>query len=362
MQKNINKPVLVPTAYSSRTALFTAALVVLFGALLWDYCAWSDLRKADERLREPVQKSVETPLYTVRLPLGWEAYARDGSSLAVFRRKGEDIPVIFCHAEKKESFTFHALDMNPLVVFHKVEESILAARIAGMPEVLPVKVVGTELLTVRPGVSAVRMLFDVAELDGEAMLFYAGDVRYVIWALWDDADEESGEAVHRFFRRIFDGFSIPEPLELIDRPVVHSGRFTAEQNSETLKQVAREIALWRMFAARAETEPETALLSAILHYREALRLLSSIRQENVELGSEDFKLFKRLREQRRREVGEWFVVLDKAVAMKDWAKARSQAQWIVSHATLNGERPDVRRAADILATKIPAEDAGAEKK
>ena len=74
------------------------------------------------------------------------------------------------------------------------------------------------------------------------------------------------------------------------------------------------------------------------------------------------KLFKRLREQRRREVGEWFVVLDKAVAMKDWAKARSQAQWIVSHATLNGERPDVRRAADILATKIPAEDAGAEKK
>ena len=362
MQKNSNKPVLVPTAYSSRTILFTIALVVLFGALLWDYCAWSNFSKAGAKLGEPVEKVVEMPLYTVRLPLGWEAYATDGNALAAFRRKGEDIPVVFCHAEKKEGFTFHALDTNPLIVFHKVEESILAARIAGMSETLPVKVVGTELLTVRPGVLAVRMLFDIAERGGEAMLFYAGDVRYVLWAIWDDSDLETAETIHRFFRRIFDSFSIPEPLELIDRPVVDSGKFTADQNAETLKQVSRETALWRMFAARAETEPETALLPAILHYREALRLLSSIRQENVALGSEDFKLFQRLREQRRREVAEWFVVLDKAVAMKDWPKARSQAQWIVSHATLNGERPDVRRAADILATKIPAEDAGAEKK
>ena len=82
----------------------------------------------------------------------------------------------------------------------------------------------------------------------------------------------------------------------------------------------------------------------------------AIRQENVALGSEDFKLFQRLRERRRRDVDEWFVVLDKAVAMGDWGKARSQARWIMSHATLNGERPDVRRAADILATKIPAEE------
>jgi len=42
--------------------------------------------------------------------------------------------------------------------------------------------------------------------------------------------------------------------------------------------------------------------------------------------------------------------------MGDWEKARSQAKWIISHATLNGEHPDVRRAADILAAKIPAEE------
>ena len=221
---------------------------------------------------------------------------------------------------------------------------------------MQMKVVGTELLTVRPGISAVRMLFDIGERNGEAMVFYAGDVRYVLWGLWLDEDLESAQDVHLFFRRIFDSFEMPELCELIDRPVVDSGTFTAEQNAETLRHVGREIALWRMFAERAEAEPETALLPALVHYREALRLLSSIRQENVALGSEDFKLFQRLRERRRRDVDEWFVVLDKAVAMGDWEKARSQAKWIISHATLNGERPDVRRAADILAEKIPAEE------
>ena len=356
MQKNSSKPVLVPTAYSVRTALWTLALVVLFAALLWDYCAWSALSKSGAKLKEPVQATVEMPLYTVRLPLGWEAYAKDGDALAVFRRKGEDVPVVFCYAERGEEFAFHALDVNPVIVFHIVEEDIRGAHIDGVPDPMQMKVVGTELLTVRPGISAVRMLFDIGDRDGEAMVFYAGDVRYVLWALWPDVDLESAGDVHRFFRRIFDCFDLPELRELIDRPVVDSGTFTARQNAETLRHVGRERALWRMFADRAEAEPESALLPALAHYREALRLLSSIRQENVALGSEDFKLFRRLQEKRRRDVDEWFVVLDKAVAMGDWEKARSQAKWIMSHATLNGERPDVRRAADILATKIPAEE------
>ena len=358
MQKNSNKPVLVPTAYSVRTALWTLALVVLFAALLWDYCAWSALSKSSAKLKEPVQATVEMPLYTVRLPLGWEAYAKDGDALAVFRRKGEDVPVVFCYAERGEGFAFHALDVNPVIVFHIVEEDIRGERISGVPDPMQMKVVGTELLTVRPGISAVRMLFDIGERDGEAMVFYAGDVRYVLWALWSDVDIASAEDVHRFFRRIFDCFELPELCELIDRPVVDSGTFTAEQNAETLRHVGRESALWRMFAERAEAEPETALLPALVHYREALRLLSSIRQENVALGSEDFKLFQRLRERRRKDVDEWFVVLDKAVAMGDWDKARQQAKWIMSHATLTGERVDVRRAADILATQIPPEEGG----
>ncbi len=362
MQKNNHKPVLVPSVYSARVVLWSAALVALFGALLWAYCAWSALVQARAKLGEPVQEIVQMPFYTVRLPLGWEVYGKDGNALAVFRAKGKDIPVIFCFAEQNAGFRYHALDVNPAIVFHLVEEDILAARLKGMPEALPMKVIGLERLTVRPGVNAVRMLFDIGNRDGEAVVFYAGDVRYVLWALWNDDDASAAADIHRFFRRLFEDFDIPEVRESIDRPVVDSGQFTAEANAAKLLQVERELALWRLFAARAEAEPETALVPALQHYREALRLLSSIRQESVALASDGFKLYQHLLEERRKDVTEWFVVLDKAVAMGDWDGARRQAKWIMSHATLTGERPDVRRAADVLATKIPPEEGESKKK
>ena len=83
--------------------------------------------------------------------------------------------------------------------------------------------------------------------------------------------------------------------------------------------------------------------------------MSSIRQERLALASEDFALFERFLKERRRRVNEWFVVLDKAMAMGDWEKARSQVDWIVQHATLTGERVDVRRAMETKA-KIPPEE------
>ena len=356
MQKNSFKPVVVPSVYSMRVVLWSLALVALFGVLLWVYCAWGALANARETLGEPVQKTVEMPLYSVKLPLGWEAYSRDENALAVFRRKGQDIPIIFMLSEKDPGFPYHALDMNPSILFHLIEESILSEHLSTLPDELPTKVYGTERLTVRPGVSAARMLFDIGIYDGEAMIFYVGDIRYVLWALWKDDDKPVAAEIHRFFRHLFEDFDIPEQRESIDRPVVHSGQFTAEQNTATHLQVERELALWRLFAARADTEPNAALLPALQHYREALRLLSSIRQERLALSSDDFKLYQRLREKRSRDVEEWFVVLDKSVAMGDWGRARKQAKWIMSHATLTGERMDVRRAADILATKIPAED------
>ena len=330
MQKNSQKPVLVPTVYSARVVLWSVALVALFGALLWIYYAWSGLAKAREKLGEPMQAVVETPLFTVRLPLGWEAYSKDGNVLAVFRKKGQDIPILFLLAETDPGFPYHALDVNPAIVLHLVEEDILAEHLDGIPEELPIKVIGSEQLTVRPGVTAVRMLFDIAGHDGEAMVFYAGDIRYVLWGLWKDEDAESAADIHRFFRRMFEDFDLPERREYIDRPVVDSGKLTSKMNADVLRQVQREMALWRLFEI----------------------------QERVALSSDDFKLYQRLLDERREDVDEWFVVLDKAVAMRDWDKARRQARWIMSHATLTGERADVRRAADILATKIPPEDDG----
>ncbi|MBR4617014.1 MAG: hypothetical protein IKO55_15510 [Kiritimatiellae bacterium] len=355
MSKNINKPVFVPTAYSQRTVLWSLALVALAGVLLWTYNSWSALAQVEARLAEPVSETVQMPLYSVKLPLGWEAYAKDGNTLAVFRKKGADVPLVFCHAESDESFWFHALDVNPAIVFQIVEDDIESANIQGVPRPIPMMIYGTEQLAVRPGVKAVRMLFDLYERAGEAVVFYSGNVRYVLWGLWNDDDELAAGEIHTFFRRLFDSFDIPEQREYIDRPVVDSSLFTVAHNAEILRQVARELAQWRLFSARAEKEPESALLPALVHYRESLRLLSTIRQENVALATDDFKLFKRLLSKRRQDVSEWFVVLDKAVAMGDWDKAREQAQWIISHATLKGERQDVRRAADILATKIPPE-------
>ena len=362
MQKNRYKPVLVPTVYSARVVLWSLMLVALFGALLGGYCAWGALAKARQKLGEPVEAVVDMPFYSVRLPLGWAAYSKEGNALAVFRRKGRPDPIVFLLAERDSSFAYHALDVNPAIAFHLVEEDIHAEHLSCLPDDLPMQVIGSELLTVRSGITAVRMLFDIENHDGEAVVFYSGDVRYVLWGLWHDDDREAAEEIHRFFRHLFEVFDIPEMRESIDRPVVNSGLFTAELNNATHLQVDREMALWRLFAARAEAEPEAALLPALQHYREALRLLSSIRQERVALASEDFKLYQHLLEERRKDVDEWFVVLDKAVAMGDWNRARRQAKWIMSHATLTGERVDVRRAADILATKIPPEDGAKTKK
>ena len=154
--------------------------------------------------------------------------------------------------------------------------------------------------------------------------------------------------------RLFDVMEIPDSRESIDRPIVNSGRLTAEQNERVHMQVEREMALWRLFADRVETGTNAALLPALKHYREALRLLSSIRQERLALGTDDYKRYLTFLERRRRDVEEWFVVLDKAMAMRDWDAARSQAKWIIDHATLTGERIDARRASDALA-KIPEE-------
>lgn len=358
MQNSTFKPVLVPTIYSARVLLWSLALVALFGALIGGYCAFDALAISRKKLREPVLTEVDMPLYSVRLPLSWEAYSRKDDALAVFRHKGKDIPLIFMLAEKDSGFPFHALDVNPSIVFHIVEEDILAEHLEGMPDEFPMEIIGSEQFTVRPGIVAVRMLFDVDRYDGEAVVFYSGDVRYVLWALWTDEDLQSAKDIRNFFHQMFENFDIPEMRESIDRPVVNSANFTAEMNDATHLQVQRELALWRLFAARAESEPEAALLPALQHYREALRLLSTIRQERVALVSDDFKLYQHLLNERRIDVNEWFVVLDKAVAMGDWDRARKQAKWIMTHATLTGERVDVRRAADILATKIPPEDGG----
>jgi len=188
-----------------------------------------------------------------------------------------------------------------------------------------------------------------------AVIFYVGDIRYVIWALWKDGDVKSAKQAQDFRRHFFERFELPVARELIERPVVHSGRITAELNSRVMGQAEREFALWKMFAARASAEPEAALLPALTHYREYLRLLSSVRQETQALESNDFNRYCELVEMRHNRVEQWFVRLDKLMAMRDWPAARRQANWIIHHATLVGELLERRRAAAMI-ERIPAEE------
>lgn len=359
MPKDQYKPVLVPTIHSLRTVLWSLALVAVAGALVWTYNAWDNYRKAREKLDEPVATVVDMPLFRVTLPPLWETYAKAGDTLFAFRRAGRDIPVIFFEAKRDPSYAYHATDVNPAIALQSVEEDIDAVALSDKPEYLSLEIVGSEQVTVKPGVTAVHLLFGSDEFGGAALIFFSGDVRYAMWSLCRTGDLEAREEIRQYFLHLFENISIPDMREPIDRPIINSALLTAETNADTHRRVERETAMWRMFAVRAETEPEAALLPALQHYREALQLLSSIRQERIALASEDFQLYRKLYEQRKKDVDEWFVVLDKAVAMRDWAKARKQAKWIMAHATLTGERLDVRRAADILATKIPAEGDGA---
>lgn len=355
MNKATTKPAVVPTVYSLRAALGSLVMLALFGALVCLYNAYGSLSAARAKLREPVPTIVETSLYSVTLPFGWAEYSVDGDSITVFKTPGMTIPALHISAQRDPSFPYHALDENPTVVLRRVSTSMVDAQIDGIEPDTMFEIIGSEILTIKPGVSAVRMLFDDEEREGEGYVFYVGDVRYVMWAIYADADAASAAETGDFFRHLFERFDIPPMREQIHRPVVDSSELTAEINAATHLKIGREMALWRLFAARAEAEPDAALLPALRHYREALTLLSSIRQERTALDTEDFVRYQSLLQKRRKDVAEWFVVLDKAVAMRDWKKARAQAEWIMRHATLTGERLDARRAADILATKIPAE-------
>jgi len=355
MNKATTKPAVVPTVYSLRSVLGSLVMLALFGALVCLYNAYGSLSAARARLREPVPTTVKTSLYSVTLPFGWAEYSVDGDSITMFRTHGRTMPALHISAERDPGFAYHALDKNPTVILRRVSTSLVESQIDGvLPDTL-FEIVGTEILTIKPGVSAVRMLFDDEDREGAGYVFYVGDVRYVMWEIHEDADTAAADEADDFFRHLFERFDIPPMREQITRPVVNSGELTAEVNAATHLKIGREMALWRLFAARAEAEPDAALLPALQHYREALTLLSSIRQERAALDTEDFVRYQALLRKRREDVNEWFVVLDKAVAMRDWKKARAQAEWIMRHATLKGERMDVRRAADILATKIPAE-------
>lgn len=352
--KKTNKPAIVPTLMSSRGALWCALLVGYFLGILAIYNAYGKLVAKKAELAKPVVSEVTSPLFHVDMPLNWMEYAVTNNAVELRKFPGERVPMIEISAVRSPAYSFAALDMNPSIIARRLEDRISKSGIRDADGHIDVAVLGTEVVQVKPGVYAVHQLADCEGLYAELTLFYAGDCRYFLWGIFNDDDDAARRDVSEFFRHIVDSVDLPEFREAFERPIIDSNAITPELNRSAQTDIQRELALWRLFSDRAEHEPEAALLPAISHYREMLRALSSIRQEEGALNSEDFVRYGALLEIRAKTIREWFVQLDKLISIGDREGAKRQARFIIDHATLVDESLDVRRASEIL-TRLNAE-------
>lgn len=347
--KQTDKPVIVPSAVSMGGILWGGVLVVYFLAALAVYSCWGHLEDVRAQLAKPVMTPIGNDCFSTTVPAGWRCYEEGTNSVTCYRGDPQTLPMIIIATQRSPVNSYRALDQNPALVarqinalFNKCATDSKSQHI-GLPEVVDV-----ELENVKPGTPAVKAFFILAESAGISYVFYRGDIRYLVVGIWPNDDEEGRADVCSRVEHIFDRFEFPVVTERFTRPVVNSANQEAGEHARVLKTVARERALWKMFADRVETEPEAALLPAIEHFRKGLELLSSLREERQLLESEDFKRYNAFLARRAALVREWFVLLDKYRAMGNREAARRQAELILRRATLEEETLDRRRAGACL--------------
>ena len=345
MKKKL-KPALVPTLLSMRVVVWSAVLVALFFAVLALYLAKTASRERRLAYAQPVSTPIVAPEITVSMPRGWRAYSQEEGEIRLFKAAPEARPLIEVRVDRDASFRFQALDLNPALLSRILFQQLAAENWRDGQN--GVDLHGQELVRVEPGIEGVRFAFSYGGADGYALMCLSGDRRYLVWGAADRADGESIREICEFIQYPLRSFQLPEKSEPFARPVVQSGLLTAENNRKVLEEVGREMAMWRLFSGRVEAEPTASLLPAISHFRKALGLLSSIRQESGLVNSPDFATYERLLEIRRQMVSEWFVLLDKCQATGDIEGAKRQASYIAEHATLDGEAHEAQLANDRL--------------
>lgn len=351
------RPVIIPTALSSGTMLWCSVMVLYFLAALALYFAWCRLSEAGRRLAEPSCVHVETELFHCTLPSTAVRYSLEGNRLVAYFDATNDIPVMVLSACRNPAIAYRAIDSNPMLGSLHVKNELknlgmqTGSGIADAPVVI-----GSDFGPVKPGVTAARTYFDFGSGEGLVYCFALGDCSYSALLFWSDDKRYGLEELRMKITSLFDGLELIASPDRFARPHVNSAEFTAADHERVLAEAERERMLWRMFAGRVDTEPETALVSAIGHFRKLLELTSSVLEEREILKSEDFRSYEKLLERRETVVREWFVLLDKYVAIGDNAAACSQADFIQRHATLQEESLDRRRAAAICA-KLTAREA-----
>ena len=346
--KQPDKPVIVPSVVSMRGALWSGVLVIYFLAALAVYSSWGRLEAVRAQLAKPVETPIGNDCFSSTVPAGWHCYEEGSNFVTCYRGDPQTLPLIVVATYRDAANTYRALDRNPALVARQISALFSPPKTESSNDVLP-QVVDVEVESVKPGTSAVKAYFILPDGEGLSYTFYRGDIRYLVVGVWPNDDTAGRADVCSRVEHIFDRFEFPAVTERFTRPSVNSANQAAGEHTRVLKAVARERALWKMFADRVETEPEAALMPAIGHFRKSLELLSSLREERQLLESEDFKRYNAFLARRAALVREWFVLLDKYRAMGDRAATRRQAEFILRRATLDEETLDRRRAGICLA-------------
>ena len=346
----VNRPTILPTALSSAIFLWSGVLALYFLAALLAYLAWCRLSDAGWRLAEPTVTEVETELFRCTLPRSVARYSVEGNCLTVHWNPTNDVPMLMLSAYRAPAVAYCAIDANPMLSAIAVENIL---RDLGVAQSFGVAdrpdVIGVKFLHVKPGVIAAHSLFRYRHGEGLLCVFARGDTYYGLLAYWDSDDARDVEEAMAESRKFFDGLELLASPDRFERPFIDSSTLTATEHAKVVAEAESERMQWRLFADRIATEPERALVEAIRHFRRQLELLSSIREEGGLLASEDFNRYEKLLERRAASVRDWFVQLDKYLAIGDDEAAARQAEFIRRHAILREESLDCRRAATVAA-------------
>ena len=339
------KPVIVPSLATAGTFVWTIVLVLAFVAAIALYSAADRYAGAAKALRTKRPTRVETPYLVLNVPASWARYAQDGDDVYMYQSATDALPILFVTAQRDAAFAYRALDKNPSLVQRQLKPTFARLGVCGAGD--KVSVLATDVVSVDPGVSAVRAICEVGEVEGLSLTFIVDDVSYVFCGLWKAQDRAAGEEIRERLAHIFDRVVIKNPTSRFTRPVVNSAELTTEEHTRVLAQAGSERALWELFETRAKTESDS-VLPAIEHFRKLMTLTSSIHEEKALCASPAFRRYYELLAVRKAKVAEWFLLLDKYRSMGDAKRAIDQAKFIVKRAVLEDESLDRRRASRVL--------------
>lgn len=339
------RPTLPFTLHGQRHLIGCALLVAAFLFALALYLQWGRVRDLRATLATPLPSTLANDLLSVTPAPAWGAYAfvKGGDTQAILLRERPEGPgaVVVLQALRAPELAVRALDVSPAVLAVKLTASYAAV----LGKETSVKLLGSETRPHRSGVTAAHFFFDAEDEHGEGIFFYVGDVEYLFWGLRGGPGSPS---LAPFLAAVGGAVSLPETLrDDFARPVIDSNTFTFAHTHAVAQEAQRERAAARAAADRHDLVP------ALTHYRKALRLLASIRQEDVLLADPEAERFRALAADRRRQLDDWFARLDRARGMGDVEATRAQATFIRDNATLEGEAADRLRAEAILRALPP---------